>query len=62
MLEVDGLTQGPGDHHLTGPEVDLPHRLHPEEGPAKVVLPASTEEVQPASGAASSTLQKSNLS
>lgn len=25
-------------HSLTGPEVDVPHRLHPDEGPAEVEL------------------------
>lgn len=30
-------------HHLRGPEVNLPHRLHPEEDPAKIVRPAYSD-------------------
>ncbi|KAM9822490.1 uncharacterized protein ACBT44_007650 isoform 1-T1 [Syngnathus typhle] len=40
--------QVPGNHNLSGPEMDRPHRLCPEEGPAEAVLPETAQEVQPA--------------
>ncbi len=46
-----GVIQVPGNHHLSGPEVGHSHWLHREKGPAEVVLPSSTEKVQPATGA-----------
>ncbi|KAM9833241.1 uncharacterized protein ACBT44_004954 [Syngnathus typhle] len=35
----------------SGPEMDRPHRLSPEEGPAEGVLPETAQEVQPAARA-----------
>ncbi|XP_061127162.1 tissue factor-like isoform X2 [Syngnathus typhle] len=43
--------QVPGNHNLSGPEMDRPHRLCPEEGPAEAVLPETAQEVQPAARA-----------
>nr|XP_049593479.1 uncharacterized protein LOC125979367 isoform X2 [Syngnathus scovelli]XP_049593488.1 uncharacterized protein LOC125979367 isoform X2 [Syngnathus scovelli] len=44
--------QVPGNHNLWEPEMDRPHRLCPEEGPAEALLPETAQEVQPAAGAA----------
>ncbi|KAM9821514.1 histone-lysine N-methyltransferase EHMT1a isoform 9-T10 [Syngnathus typhle] len=46
-----GHLQVPGNHNLSGPEMDRPHRLCPEEGPAEAVLPETAQEVQPAARA-----------
>ncbi|KAM9833783.1 uncharacterized protein ACBT44_008218 isoform 1-T1 [Syngnathus typhle] len=40
-----------GNHNLSGPEMDRPHRLCPEEGPAEALLPETAQEVQPAARA-----------
>ncbi len=44
------VIQIPGNHHLLGPEVGQSHWLHQEKSSAEVVLPSSTEKVQPATG------------
>ncbi len=49
-----GVIQVPGKHHLSGPEVGHSHWLHCEKGSAEVVLPSSTEKVQPTTGACDS--------
>ncbi len=55
--DCSGVIQVPGHHHLPGPEVGQSHRLHCEKVPAEAVLPSSTEEVQPATGAADTVLR-----
>ncbi len=49
--DCSGVIQVSGNHHLSGPEVGQSHWLHHEKISAKVVLPSSTEKVQPATGA-----------
>ena len=46
---------------LPGPKVGPQHRLQSQKGPAEDVLPASTEEVQPALGAADPVLHCNSL-
>ena len=46
---------------MPGPELDVPHRLCQEEGPAEVAHSMSTEDVQPALGAACHLLHNHHL-
>ncbi len=48
--DCSGVIQVSGNHHLSGPEVGQSHWLHHEKISAEVVLPSSTEKVQPATG------------
>ncbi len=56
LCDCSGVSQIPGHHNFSGPEVGQSHWVHGEKGPAKVVLPSPAEEVKPATGAANTVL------